>query len=416
MNVVKTATLMLITGLAIVPAFSPSQAAFAQQNSSPPPAVSPDTARFRGEIERIEAVLPKIADRGAALYFLARRYAQVGDRKKSLSLLAQCISLGEGFDPVAAPAFRSLLSDPEFQNLVRQIRRDPVHRARTQFTVGESDLFPEGLAADPSKNLLYMGSIHHKKIIQISQKAEVEDFVKPEIYGLMPVVGIRVDLVDHSLWAVTGADDDSRSELVHFDAQGKLLERFPTTGPGPHGFNDLVVRHGRDVYLTDTPAHQAYRFDEQSHSFTPMVFPRPLFYPNGIALTDDGDRLYVADIFGVMLVDLRNGAVHEVSPGPGNSLAGIDGLYWHKGSLVAVQYGTGPYRLMRWRLSRDGRRVTASEVLEFHTPLLSFPTTGAILGDDFYFIANTGIANLKDDQVVDPGKLEPIHIAVVPLK
>jgi len=110
MNVVKTAALLLVPGLAIAPAFSPSQTAFAQQNSSAPPAVSPDTARFRGEIERIEVLLPKIADRGAALYFLARRYAQVGDRKKSLSLLAQCISLGEGFDPVDAPAFRSLLS------------------------------------------------------------------------------------------------------------------------------------------------------------------------------------------------------------------------------------------------------------------------------------------------------------------
>jgi hypothetical protein len=47
---------------------------------------------------------------------------------------------------------------------------------------------------------------------------------------------------------------------------------------------------------------------------------------------------------------------------------------------------------------------------------VSDPTTGAVLGDNFYFIANTGIYNLEDDKVVDPAKLEPVHIAVVALK
>ena len=47
---------------------------------------------------------------------------------------------------------------------------------------------------------------------------------------------------------------------------------------------------------------------------------------------------------------------------------------------------------------------------------MSDPTTGAVLGDKFYFIANTGIYNLEDDKIVDPAKLEPAHIAVVALK
>jgi hypothetical protein len=81
-----------------------------------------------------------------------------------------------------------------------------------------------------------------------------------------------------------------------------------------------------------------------------------------------------------------------------------------------VQYGTGTFRVMRWRLSSDGQRVTASETQEYRTPLVSFPTTGAVAGENFYYIANTGIANLKDDKIVDPAKLEPVHIAVVPLK
>jgi hypothetical protein len=97
-------------------------------------------------------------------------------------------------------------------------------------------------------------------------------------------------------------------------------------------------------------------------------------------------------------------------------LAGIDGLYWYPGSLLGVQYGAGPYRVARWHLSPDGAHVTSTEILENRSKLTSFPTTGAIVEGNFYFIANTGIGNLKDDEIVDPKKLEPIHIAVVQLK
>jgi hypothetical protein len=69
-----------------------------------------------------------------------------------------------------------------------------------------------------------------------------------------------------------------------------------------------------------------------------------------------------------------------------------------------------------WGLSADGQRVTSSKTLEYRTPLVSFPTTRAVAGENFYYIANTGIANLQDDRIVDPTKLEPVHIAVVPLK
>ncbi len=118
----------------------------------------------------------------------------------------------------------------------------------------------------------------------------------------------------------------------------------------------------------------------------------------------------------MICVDLRNDSMHEVDPGKGNTLAGIDGLYWYKNGLLAVQYGTGSHRIMRWSLSPDGQHVTSTKVLEYRTPLVSFPTTGAIAGENFYFISNTGIVNLKDDKIVDPKKLEPIHIAVVALK
>ena len=72
--------------------------------------------------------------------------------------------------------------------------------------------------------------------------------------------------------------------------------------------------------------------------------------------------------------------------------------------------------MVRWFLSMDGWHVRARTILEKGTPLVSFPTTGAIRGNHFYYIANTGIGNYDDGKIADPTKLEPVHIAVVPLE
>jgi len=159
-----------------------------------------------------------------------------------------------------------------------------------------------------------------------------------------------------------------------------------------------------------------YRFDRIAHTFANMNLWRPVFYPNGITLSGDGNLLFVADMLGVIRVDLRTNESADVDPGAHNTLSGIDGLYWYKGELLGVQYGTGEYRIMRWKMSPDGRKATASETLEYCTNLVSDPTTGAILEGNFYFIANTGIYNLESDKIVNPAKLESVHIAVVPLQ
>jgi len=71
--------------------------------------------------------------------------------------------------------------------------------------------------------------------------------------------------------------------------------------------------------------------------------------------------------------------------------------------------------VMGWKLSPDGREVMSSEVLERGTEMVRNPTTGAILDGKLYFMANTDIENLNDGMIADPGKLEPLHIAILPL-
>jgi hypothetical protein len=125
--------------------------------------------------------------------------------------------------------------------------------------------------------------------------------------------------------------------------------------------------------------------------------------------------LFVADAVGIVKIDLRSGESRDVDPGPRNTLAGADGLYWHKGSLVAIQNGIGSPRVATFKLSKDGNRVTQTQVLENHTQFTALPTTGAIHGSDFYFIANSQIDNLNGNKIMDVTKLAAVRIAVVHL-
>ncbi len=393
---------------------------FAQKKTAAPaPSAAPiGNERFRADIRTVEALLPKLSDRGAAQFFLAYLYAHLGEFHKSLSLLKQC-PLGEGFDPSGVERFKPLESNPEFRELVARIHRrySPVHRARAAFTIPESEIFPEGLAADVEKRIFYLGSMHLAKIIRTTEAGKVSEFVKAGVYDLMPVGGVHVDPADHSVWAATDPGVKNRSEIVHFDVRGKLLERWPAPGAGQHDLNDLVLRGSREIYVTDTDADQVYRFDRTTQRFSSVVFPRPIFYPNGITLSADRNFLFIADILGVLRVDLRNDEAQEVRVDGHYTLAGIDGLYWYRGNLVGVQYGAGAYRVVEWQLSADGRKVVSAEMLEYRTPLVKDPTTGAIVGTNFYFISNTGISNLDENgKIIDPRKLEPIHMSVVALK
>lgn len=373
-------------------------------------------AQARAEIATLESLLPKVPDRAVVLYFLAQDYAQTGDQQRALALLKESISAGEGINPANDTTLLSLHSNAEFRALVAQAEQQypAVHQARTVFTLEEKDLVPEGLEFDAGKNVFYMSSLFRRKVVRIDAQGHGADFAPSGKEDMLPLCGVRLDTVDHSLW-VAGCEDSGGGELYHFSAEGRLIERFPPATPGKHLFNDLVIRNASEIYLTDSLANQVYLFNRKTHAFTSLSFPRPLYYPNGIAQSGDHNTLYIADAFGVLQYDLKTNAAREVDPGPSNTLAGFDGLYWYRGSLVGVQNGIGVPRVVQVTLTADGLRVRQIKILEYRSPYSALPTTGAIKGSQFYFMENTQIDNLKDDKIVDPGKLEPVRIGVVDL-
>lgn len=377
-----------------------------------------DDAELRRQLAMGEKLLGKTPDRAAVLYFLAETHALLHEPYQAMTRLKECINAREGFDPSGDPVFRGMKFSPEFKHLTEMAQKDfpKATRAQLRFVTPEKDIVPEGLAYDPEQDVFYLSSLHLKKILRIPRQApdRASDFIPADRYNLLPVLGIRVDPADDSVWSATWLDN-GKTELLHFDKTGTLLGRFSPPEESKHGFNDLVVTRDGSVFVTDTAGNQAYRFDPKSKTFQELSLNRVMFQPNGIALSDDEQFLFVADQFGILRYEIKSGRSVELSPGASNTLAGADGLYWHNGSLIAVQNGIGSPRIAAFQLAGDGLHVAKTIILENRSAFTTLPTTGAIRGDRFYFIVNSQIDNLNGDRILDPTTLAPVRIAVLDL-
>ncbi len=136
---------------------------------------------------------------------------------------------------------------------------------------------------------------------------------------------------------------------------------------------------------------------------------------NGIAVSDDEKTLFVAGDFGIYRVDLGTKSVTELQKTSDVIDASIDGLYFYKRSLVGIQNGIHPGRVVRFYLDPTLTRITRSEILETYNPAFENPTTGSLDGDSLLFMANTQLHKWSPGKpLLPPSDLHDIQILTNP--
>ncbi len=173
--------------------------------------------------------------------------------------------------------------------------------------------------------------------------------------GLWSVLGMKVDARRGALWVCSSAGSRFAGQrgwagLFKYDPEtGRLLAQYVLDSRGgPHFFNDLAVSPDGTVYVTDTERGEVYRLRPNGRHLETFLVPRQFREPNGIAVSSDGRRLFVADeSAGIAVVDLRTRVCRPLGRASSMNLAGIDGLYVTAGALVAVQNAAGTERILR---------------------------------------------------------------------
>ena len=359
----------------------------------------------------LEKLLATAGEPGVVMLEIARQYAIAGDRKQALAWFQKAAALNPEYTPEFDRDFETMAALPEFRPLVERARKASprVRRSALAFTVAESDLIPENLAWDARSKKLYLGSINKRKIVEIGPGGAVRDFIAAGQDGIGSVIGMKVDPRTNTLWANSLSNTEG-SGVFHYDvATGRLIKKYVL--PADLMFNDLEVTAKRDVFVTATRAQALYWISAKTDKLEEWRPGLRLRDANGIALSSDQRRLYVATFpDGVTVIDLESGAARGLGHAASVSLAAIDGLYFHDNSLIAVQNGCIAHRVARFFLNPALDGVLKAEVLERGNPLFDIPTTGAVAGDTFYFIANSQLHNYGARGIVDRAKLRPISI------
>ena len=139
----------------------------------------------------------------------------------------------------------------------------------------------------------------------------------------------------------------------------------------------------------------------------PVVTIGNHIHPNGITWSSDGKALYVAHLEGLSRVDLRTRDVVPVGHPASMTLVGIDGLATYKGDIIAIQNGLpGVSRVVRLAMTADGLNVRSLDVLDANLPDHDIPTTGVLVGDGFYYIANSQLRRFTSPGVPAVGSLQ----------
>ena len=358
-----------------------------------------DYARMETELREALKLRPA---HPTATYKLAAALALRGDHEGALDTLEQLADMGLYFDPGADNDFASLKGQRGFKSVRRDLNSNRESRGspRRAFRLKSPTFIPEGIAYDPDTSYFYVGSVHERRIQRIRRDDSEDDFVKPGEGGLWSALGMAVDPEHGLLWVATSALPETRgvtpaelgrTALLAYDLEsGKPKHRFELEGTGPRSLGDVTVLDDGTVYATDSRGGMLYSLDPKAGKFVPMTAPGALSSPQGMALARHERGLYVADYTqGLYYFDLKKKELSRVEASRDISLYGIDGLVRYEDTLIAIQNGIRPHRVVRLRVDNRGKKVSRLTVLAASLEEFDEPTLGVVVNRELYFVANS---------------------------
>ena len=347
-----------------------------------------------------------------SLLEVARANVHVGELKTAFHELEQFVRMGQFTDLLETSAdFAPLHKEEGFARIQNGMKanRSPISLGSTAFPLSDSSLLTEDVDYDPNTKRFFFTSVRERKIVSADANGTSSEFAKaPDDW---PMLAIKVDPSHGLVWATEVAlqgftlvrdSDWGRSALLCYDLKnGKVLRRIE--GPRGSALGDMVLTPNGDVIVSDGGGGGVYRLLAKGAQLE-RLDNGDFISPQTPAMHPDGKHIFVPDYLrGIGLLEIATKHVQWLSMKGKFALNGIDGLYFAHGRLIAVQNGTSPERVVAFTLDAALTKIESETIIERSTDTLGDPTHGVVIGDDFYYIANSGWDVIDDHGNMKPG-------------
>jgi hypothetical protein len=384
LNEVRAAVLAVLVALAPSAAAAPSEEAGAWEPARTVAAAGPDG---------LAAALAESPESASALRRLMALAHEAGDAARVRAALGRLADMGYALSPATQAALSVHIAPEEAAPLGARFaaNRAALEASQPFASVPAERRLIEGVAFDSRRGRLFASSVVGRELLVL------EGGTWRAVAGIDAgsLFGMAVDVRHRRLWIASGALDQTPGResafrgLIGLDLDTlRVARRIPVPDGGSPG--DVGLGADGTVYASDPVGGAVYRAGPGDAALAVLVPAGRLRSPQGLAVAADGRRLYVADYaYGIGIVDLPSGRTRRLAARLPAMLDGIDGLVLHRGSLIAIQNGTNPMRILRLRLDRDGDTVTGVEVLERASAQWGGePTLGAVESERLLFVAN----------------------------
>jgi sugar lactone lactonase YvrE len=352
----------------------------------------------------------------------ARIGAHLGDTASAYASLRDFAAMGLRRRIEADTDLVALRGTASWNSLIERIAANgaKIGTFNSAFVMPDSDFIAEDITWDPTAKRWLVSGIRRSVIRSIDQQGKQTTLVQGADRG-WGILALAVDPARNVMWATAEAIPISlgfdsvnagKASIFRYDSRnGSLLERYDMPSSAHHGAGDIAVAENGDLFVSDAADGSLYVI-RNGGQLQVLVPKGELMSPQGPAISPDRKHVYLADYArGIARIDRTNGKVdwpkhsHEVA------LNGIDGLsFADSHTMIAVQNGTNPNRLVRITLDDSGTTITRVESIAQDESSINEPTHGVFVGRDYYFIANGGYGSFGDD-----GKLRAGERAIAPV-
>lgn len=357
---------------------------------------------------------------------MAAAYAQLDMKREAYNALLELQTQGYAFDIKDDPRFEKVSHTEVWTYTLQGLdaNREPFGGGKVAYTLPKQDLLIESVAWDPTRKQLLVGSAREGKVYTVGKNGKIAPLVSADAAnGMWAVFDLAVDAQRNVLWVASTAvphfkgydaqKDLGLAGIFKFDLKtGKFLKKFlsPSIAGQDFFLSTLALAPNGTLYAADGVNNAVYQVQDDQFR---RVFHAPRMSSiRGLAVSGDGKTLYLGDHErGLIGFDLASAKPFDIGVPRSLALGGIDGVAWYKGELIVVQNNMEPNRVMRLKLTPDGRSVAGLHPIEANKPELTVPTLGTLAGDKFYFIANSQKSNYDRFGLLrDKNKLEATRI------